>query len=117
MFDFNILCDFSRNHCVAICAILVPANLLLTLQSIIFTVIGYPQVQVRKAALLACIPALAVIFHVCSWLMIGVVMAPTYILFTLGGICLSINVWAINHSTRMAYHSSSQFGEVQNPGF
>ncbi|NEO60589.1 MAG: hypothetical protein F6J94_24810 [Moorea sp. SIO1F2] len=103
MFDFNILCDFSRNHCVAICAILVPANLLLTLQTIIFTVIGYPQVQVRKAALVACIPALVMLFHVYSWLMIGVVMAPTYILFTLAAVCLSINFWAINYYSRLVY--------------
>ena len=101
MFDFNNLFEFSRTNCIAICAFLVPANLLFTLQTIIFTGRRRPQVQVRQAAVLACIPALVMVLHVFTWLMIGVVMAPTYILFTLGSICLGINFWAIAHSPSM----------------
>ncbi|HAA30112.1 MAG TPA: hypothetical protein DCE56_23555 [Cyanobacteria bacterium UBA8553] len=101
MFDFNNLFEFSRTHCIAICAFLVPANLLFTLQTIIVTGLGRPQVQMRKAAVLACIPALVMVLHVFTWLMIGVIMAPTYILLALGSICLGTNFWAIANSPSM----------------
>ncbi|HEY9711175.1 MAG TPA: hypothetical protein V6D48_23405, partial [Oculatellaceae cyanobacterium] len=77
MFDFNNLFEFSRTNCIALCAFLVPANLFFTLRTVIFTGLGRPQVQVRQAAVLACIPALVMVLHVFTWLMIGVVMAPT----------------------------------------
>ncbi len=95
MFDLNALFEFSRANCIAICAFLVPANLLLTVRTLIFTGLRRPQVQVKQAAILACIPALVMVLHVCTWLMIGVVMAPTYILFWLASTCLGINFWAI----------------------
>lgn len=98
MFDLNTIFEFSRTNCVAICAFLVPANLLLTLQTIIFTALRRPQAQVRKSALLACIPAILMVLHVLTWLMIGVVMAPTYILLCLGSTCLGMNLWAITNS-------------------
>lgn len=98
MFDLNTIFEFSRTNCVAICAFLVPANFLLTLQTIILTTLRRPQVQVRQAALLACIPAVVMVLHVFTWLMIGVVMAPTYILLWLGSTCLVINLWAITNS-------------------
>ncbi len=102
MFDFNTLFEFSRANCVAICAFLVPANLLCTLQTIIFTGLRRPKINVRQAAVLACIPALVMVLHVYTWFMIGVVMAPTYILLALGSICLGINLWAIAHPQSMA---------------
>lgn len=101
MFDLNTIFEFSRTNCVAICAFLVPANLLLTLQTIILTTLRRPQVQVRQAAILACIPAVVMVLHVFTWLMIGVVMAPTYILLWLGSTCLVINLWAITNSQSM----------------
>lgn len=103
MFDFNTLFEFSRTNCLAICAFLVPANLLFTLQTMIFTGLRRPQTQVQKAALLACLPALVMIFHVFTWWMIGVVMAPTFILLGLASTCLSINFWAIAHPQSMAH--------------
>lgn len=101
MFDFNSLCEFSRAHCIAICAFLVPANLLATLQTMILTGLGRPQVQVVRATVIAAICAIAMLFHVGTWWMIGVVMAPTYILFTLASVCLGINFWAVAHPTSM----------------
>lgn len=95
MIDFNTLSEFSRAHCVAICAFLVPANLVLTLQTLILAVLDRPQVQIAGAAVIAWIPALLMILHVFTWWAIGVVMAPTYILLCLGSICLVINIWAI----------------------
>lgn len=114
MFDFNTLFEFSRTHCIAICAFLVPANLLATLLTLILTGLGRPQVQLSGAAGLAIIPAIAIIFHVFTWFAVGVVMAPTYILLFLGGLCLSINFWAIAHSAslmrllRILYASASE---------
>jgi hypothetical protein len=35
------------------------------------------------------------ILHVFAWFMIGVVMAPTYILLTLGSICLFVNLGVV----------------------
>jgi len=94
MFDLTSLLEFSRAHCVAICGGLVPLNLLLTLQTMILTGLQRPQRQVRLAAAFACLPAGVMVLHVWTWLMIGVVMAPTFILLGLACICVGINVWA-----------------------
>ena len=95
MFDLHTLSEFSRNNCIAICAFLVPANLLLTLYTLIVTVLGRPPAQINRAAAIACIPAVVMVWHVFTWLAIGVVMAPTYILLFLGSVCLGINGSAI----------------------
>ena len=101
MFDFNTLADFSRTHCVAICTFLVPANLLATIVTIVFTALHRPQVQVWRSAGIGNIFASVMVFHVFSWFLIGVVMAPTYILLLLGSICLSVNLWALVHRASM----------------
>lgn len=97
MLDFNPLFEFSRANCVNICALLVPANLLLTVQTIVLAGLRCPQVQVRQAALLAFIPALLMVLHVGTWFLIGVVMAPTFILLGLALLCSTMNIWAITH--------------------
>lgn len=102
MFDFNSLLEFSYSHCVAICAVLVPANLLATLQTLILVGLQRPQVQVRYSIGVAGICALIMIAHVLAWFIIGVVMVPTYVLLSLGGVCLSVNLWAFAHSSSMS---------------
>lgn len=102
MFDFSTVNAFSHRHCIEICAFLVPANLLATLQTIIFTGIKRSQLQVRLGAAVGSFYALIMILHVFTWLAIGVVMAPTYILFLLGSICLGTNIWAAVHSSSMS---------------
>lgn len=109
MLDFNALFEFSRAHCIAICAFLVPANLLLTLRTIVFTALSRPPVQVRQSAVLACIPALVMILHVWTWFLIGVVMAPTFILLWLASTCLGINLWAITYPQTMVRLLSALF--------
>ncbi|MBW4573786.1 MAG: hypothetical protein KME08_00715 [Aphanothece sp. CMT-3BRIN-NPC111] len=101
MLDFNTLCEFSRTHCVAICAFLVPANLLATILTIIFTALRRPQVQVWRTAGIGNIFASVMVFHVLTWFMVGVVMPPTYILLLMASTCLSINLWAIAHPPSM----------------
>lgn len=103
MIDINILWEFSRNHCIAICAFLVPANLLATLLTMILVAVDRPRMQVWGAATGAFIPAIAMFLHVLSWFIIGVVMAPTYILLVLGCVCLLINFWAVSAPKTMSY--------------
>lgn len=103
MIDINILWEFSRNHCIGICAFLVPANLLATLQTMILLAVDRPRIQVWGAAGLASLPAIAMFMHVLSWFIIGVVMAPTYILLVLGCVCLLINFWVVSAPKTMSY--------------
>ncbi len=95
MLDLNTTAEFSRANCVAICAFLVPANLLATLLTIIFAAIHRPLHQVLQSAGIASIFALVMVLHVYTWFSIGVVMAPTYILLWLGISCLLTNLGAI----------------------
>ena len=98
---FDLICEFSRNHCIAICAFLVPANILATLQTLIFMGLGTQKLQIRVMAAIASFYATVMILHVVSWFLVGVVMAPTYILLALASLCLSVNVWGIVHSPRV----------------
>ncbi len=102
MFDFNTLCEFSRANCVSICTFLVPANLVATMLTMILTALDR-QIQVRQTAGIASILALVMVFHVFTWFLVGVVLAPTYILLWLGTVCLFTNIGAI----AFAYRSST----------
>lgn len=103
MLDFNPLFEFSRTHCIAICAVLVPANLLATLQTVLLTWVRRPSRQIYWMAAVSSCYALLLILHVLTWLAIGVVMLPTYILTVLGCLCGAINIGAIV----IALHRSS----------
>jgi len=94
--------EISRTHCISICAFLVPANLLATLQTMIF--IPWPRfrTQVPVMVTVASLYALAMVFHVFTWFAIGVVMAPTFILLFLASVCLTINFWAIAHRASLS---------------
>ena len=94
MFYFHTLAEFSRTHCVSICAFLVPAILVATSATIIFTLLRCPSVQVWQAAGIGSIFALVMIWHVYTWFLVGVVLAPTYILLWLGSTCLLTNMGA-----------------------
>lgn len=91
------LCNFSTAYCAAICAFLIPANLSATFWTL--WLIGYdrPSHQIQQATTLAFLLATAMSLHVFSWIIIGVIMAPTYILLGLASVCLSLNTWAIFH--------------------
>jgi hypothetical protein len=99
---FDALCEFSRAHCIAVCAFLVPANLLVTMLTMIFTGLQRPRSQIWQTTVIANLLALVMIFHVFTWFAVGVVMAPTFILLFLGCTCLSINLWAIFHPLSLA---------------
>jgi hypothetical protein len=95
MLDLNSLAEFSRANCVSICAFLVPANLLATVLTLIFAVLRRPSHYVWQAAGIGSIFAFIMVLHVYTWFLIGVVMAPTYILLWLALTCLVTNVGAI----------------------
>lgn len=114
----NSLFEFSRNNCLAICGFLVPANMIATLQTMIFVgrrrdadrgesplILGQvsgqvsnlarPKIYITPIITMSVVYAIAIILHVFTWFLAGVVMAPTFILLSLGIVCLSINIWAI----------------------
>ncbi len=95
MLDFNTLAEFSRANCVTICAFLVPANLLVTILTMVLTALRRPSHQIWQSAAIASFFASVMILHVYTWFMIGVVMAPTYILMSLAITCLLTNLAAI----------------------
>jgi hypothetical protein len=92
MFVLETIFEFSRQNCVAICAFLVPANLLVTLQTLILVGIQRPVWQIRSSVALASILAITMFLHVSTWFMIGIVTPVTFILFGLGTTCLTINL-------------------------
>jgi hypothetical protein len=89
------LCNFSTAYCAAICAFLIPANLSATFWMLWLVGRNRPEQQVKQAITLAFLFATAMSLHVFSWISIGVVMAPTYILLGLASVCLSLNAWAV----------------------
>ncbi|WP_238361104.1 hypothetical protein [Iningainema tapete] len=95
MLDFNSIAEFSRANCVSICAFLVPANLCTTIVTMIFAALRRPLPQIWLPAAIASFFASIMILHVYTWFMIGVVMAPTYILMWLAISCLLTNIAAI----------------------
>lgn len=99
--DFNPLFEFSRTYCVAICTFLVPANLLVTIFTLLLVGFNRPKLQVRRSIAIAIFLALTMISHVMTWFMIGVVMTQTYVLLSLGMVCLITNLWALVHPTSL----------------
>jgi hypothetical protein len=98
--DLNTLFELSRTYCIPICAVLVPANLLATLQTMLFSRFCRPTAQVQLMALVGSFYALILLLHVFTWFAVGVVMAPTYILTVLGCVCICINICAVLYHQR-----------------
>jgi hypothetical protein len=94
MLDLNSLFELSRTHCIGICAVLVPTNLLLTSLTLTLTGLGRPTRQVFIAAGFAALFSGVMVLHVLTWFLVGVVMLPTYILLGLGSLCLVTNLVA-----------------------
>ncbi|MDX2097043.1 MAG: hypothetical protein SFW36_04640 [Leptolyngbyaceae cyanobacterium bins.59] len=94
MINLVSIITFSQQHCITICALLVPLNLGATLWTLINIVLGSFR-SIWLTAGLAFLFASLMILHVLSWLAVGVIMAPSFILLGLGLTCLFINSWAI----------------------
>lgn len=95
MLDINAIAEFSRSHCVTICAFLVPANLIATLSTMVVAALHRPLSQVWQSAAVAAFFAVIMMLHVYTWFAIGVVQLPTYILLWLALTCLCTNFAAI----------------------
>lgn len=108
--DLSLLLNFSHTHCVAICTFLVPANLLATLLTLFWVGMGSSLKQLTWVTTIANLLAGLMILHVLTWFWVGVVMVPTYVLLTLGCVCLSVNFWAIAHPQSQQYLLTQVWG-------
>lgn len=88
------LLEFSHQYCLAICAALVPFNLLAT--SLTLGLVGCNRSHrlIHLSTAIASLFAVVMVLHVMTWFVIGVVMVPTYVLLALASVCLLINLWA-----------------------
>ena len=103
MVNFELFSEFSMTHCVALCAFLVPANLLVSLQIILFTAFERPRYQRWLMAAVSVLYASVLVLHDLSWFMIGVIKIPTFVLMFVAALCLSVNAWAIAYPGRLVY--------------
>jgi hypothetical protein len=101
MLSFATVLEFSHTYCVAICAALVPLNLVATLGTMGLVGTQRPVRHIRVAVAVALLLALVMVLHVLTWFVIGVVQVPTYVLLGLGSLCLVMNLWAIAHRGSM----------------
>ncbi|MBE9103207.1 hypothetical protein [Vacuolonema iberomarrocanum] len=99
--DIATLADFSRQHCLGICAALVPANMIATLQTLIFAGTQRPRRELSCITTLSLLYATLMVLHVVSWFVVGVVMAPTFVLLSLALVCIGLNGWAIAAPTSL----------------
>ncbi|OKH23266.1 hypothetical protein NIES593_10540 [Hydrococcus rivularis NIES-593] len=97
MLDFISVLNFSHHHCIAICAFLVPANLLITLQTLAMVLLTRPQSHIRWSVAIAACLASILVLHVGTWFAIGVVTPVTFILLGLASTCLTLNLWTANY--------------------
>jgi phosphate/sulfate permease len=91
----NTIAEFSRCHCVGICAFLVPANLLLASATLLLTAVDRSPRTIYSIVGIGIFPAIALFLHVATWWAIGVVMLPTFILPLLATTCLAIYAYAV----------------------
>lgn len=94
MLNFSDLLTFSHTHCITICAMLVPLNLLTTLQTLILVGLNRSTGELIWSTGFASLFSGVMVLHVLTWFVVGVVMVPTYILLMLGSVCLGMNLWA-----------------------
>lgn len=94
VFDSTLLMElgnFSRLHCVAICATLVPCNLLATVATLGCWWQRRSATALYTSAAIASLSAILLCLHIFSWFVIGIVTPVTFILGTLALVCLSCN--------------------------
>ncbi|BFM41126.1 hypothetical protein OLK001_30520 [Synechocystis sp. LKSZ1] len=92
----TLMAEWSRLHCVGLCAVLVPTILLLTLQSLLLVYFQHRDWRFQASASGAFVAIVLLIGHVATWFSIGVITPVTFILLTLSLTCLAINtgLWA-----------------------
>jgi hypothetical protein len=108
MIDPQSIFEFSRDHCVAICSFLVPANLMTTIATLVLVIMNQPLLKIRWSVGIASVFALTLFLHVSTWFIIGVITPVTFILFGLGATCLVVDALALYHQeiTQIALRKS-----------
>ncbi len=106
MYDLEPIFQFSRNNCVAICAFLVPVNLLTTIQTFILLVLQRPLFQLRLSAIIAIAFALTLFLHIATWFIVGVITPVTFILGGLGATCIVINLALVTYRKSLLQYFS-----------
>jgi hypothetical protein len=107
MLDFATINHLSRCHCVAICAVLVPTNLLLSTAVLLLTGMSRSAETRLWLSIAGTFTALLLIAHVASWWIVGVVAPATFILPSLGLLCTVINWSCIKYSSIAGYYIQS----------
>jgi hypothetical protein len=102
--DFATINHLSRCYCVAICAFLVPTNLLLSTAVLLLTGLARSPQARRNLSIAGTFTALLLIAHVASWWIVGVVAPATFILPALGIVCTVINWSCIKYSSIAGYY-------------
>jgi hypothetical protein len=95
MLELSSIAEFSRCHCIGICAFLVPTNLGLAIATLLFTGLNRSPRTIYTTIGLGILPAIVLLLHVVTWWSIGVVMLPTFILPMLAVTCLAIYAYAL----------------------
>lgn len=95
MLELNTIGEFSRCHCIGICAVLIPTSLCLASATILGTATNRSIRVVRTTIFLGILTAILLLVHVVTWLSIGVVMLPTFILPVMAISTLSIQIYAL----------------------
>ena len=101
MLELGSIAEFSRSHCVGICAVLVPINLCLAGITTLLVALGRSPRLIYATVGVSFLPAIILLLHVATWWSIGVVMLPTFILPVLAIICLANNAYAIINPQHM----------------
>ena len=109
MLDLEPIWEFSRHNCVAICSFLVPANLLMTIATLVLVIQQQPLAKVKWSMGLATIFAVTLFLHVSTWFAIGVVTPVTFILFALGMTCLTIDILTLGYRQAIAKIFTAKF--------
>ena len=103
--------EFSRHNCVAICAFLVPANLITTIVTLILVATEQSLSKVYWSRAIASVLAATLFLHVSTWFIIGVITPVSFILFGLGTTCLLVNILAVIYSKEIAEISTKLLPE------
>jgi hypothetical protein len=115
MLEPNTIAEFSRCHCIGICAFLVPTNLGLANATILLTAFNRSPQLVANIAKISIVPAVILLLHVATWWSIGVIMLPTFILPTLAIICLATQAYVVSNPdrTRRLVQTISKFSSAK----
>ncbi|MGD1918019.1 MAG: hypothetical protein ACFCAD_03520 [Pleurocapsa sp.] len=108
MLDLQPIFEFSRNHCVAICSFLVPANLFTTIATLGLVIMNQSLLKISWSMGIASIFATTLFLHVSTWFIIGVITPVTFILLGLGTTCLIINALAFIYRQKI-YQLTSNY--------